>query len=83
MLKDVSHSAYVPPLKKALEIVIYQVKMLLIENRVPQSAFFMGALKHRDIKGTEVSSQVSQHVISAFSLSLSLSMEFETNFVYI
>lgn len=58
VLKDVSHSAYVPPLKKALEIVIYQVKMLLIENRVPQSAFFMGALKHRDIKGTEVSSQI-------------------------
>ncbi|KAK4518683.1 uncharacterized protein ATC70_008905 [Mucor velutinosus] len=58
VLKDVSHSAYVPPLKKALEIVIYQVKMLLIENRVPQSAFFMGALKHRDIKGDEVSSQI-------------------------
>ncbi|KAL7326472.1 hypothetical protein PS15p_208812 [Mucor circinelloides] len=58
VLKDVTQSAYVPPLKKALEIVIYQVKMLLIENRIPQSAFFMGALKHRDIKGIEVSSQI-------------------------
>ncbi|GAN01786.1 Fanconi anemia, complementation group D2 isoform X2 [Mucor ambiguus] len=62
VLKDVSHSAYVPPLKKALEIVIYQVKMLLIENRVPQSAFFMGALKHRDIKGDEVSSQIPKEL---------------------
>lgn len=69
-----------PPLKKALEIVIYQVKMLLTENRIPPSAFFMGnvslqmpylllvlthafffigALKHRDIRGAEISSQVS------------------------
>ncbi|KAL9550499.1 hypothetical protein MBANPS3_004705 [Mucor bainieri] len=62
VLKDVSHSAYVPPLKKALEIVIYEVKMLLIENRVPQSAFFMGALKHRDIRGTEVSSQIPKEL---------------------
>ncbi|KAI8640921.1 Fanconi anaemia protein FancD2 nuclease-domain-containing protein [Parasitella parasitica] len=57
VLKDVSQSAYVPPLKKSLEIVIYQVKLVLIENRIPQSAFFMGALKHRDIHGAEVSSQ--------------------------
>lgn len=68
VLKDVSHSAYVPPLKKALEIVIYQVKMLLIENRVPQSAFFMGALKHRDIKGDEVSSQVRTMSFQLFML---------------
>ncbi|KAI8067238.1 Fanconi anaemia protein FANCD2 [Thamnidium elegans] len=58
VLKEVALSAYVPPLKKALEIVIYQVKMLLTENRIPQSAFFMGALKHRDIRGVEISSQI-------------------------
>ncbi|KAI9366554.1 Fanconi anemia protein FancD2 nuclease-domain-containing protein [Pilaira anomala] len=57
-LKEVTLAAYVPPLKKALEIVIYQVKMLLTENRIPQSAFFMGALKHRDIRGVEISSQI-------------------------
>ncbi|KAI9470627.1 MAG: Fanconi anemia protein FancD2 nuclease-domain-containing protein [Benjaminiella poitrasii] len=58
VLKEVQLSSYVPPLKKALEIVIYQVKMLLIENRIPSSAFFMGALKHRDIHGAEISSQI-------------------------
>lgn len=58
VLKEVQLSSYVPPLKKALEVVIYQVKMLLTENRIPSSAFFMGALKHRDIHGAEVSSQV-------------------------
>ncbi|RCH92843.1 Fanconi anemia group D2 protein, partial [Rhizopus stolonifer] len=57
--KEVQLSSYVPPLKKALEIVIYQVKMLLTENRIPSSAFFMGALKHRDMRGAEISSQVS------------------------
>ncbi|KAI7899702.1 Fanconi anaemia protein FANCD2 [Cokeromyces recurvatus] len=58
VLKEVQLASYVPPLKKALEIVIYQVKMLLTENRIPSSAFFMGALKHRDINGVEISSQV-------------------------
>ncbi|KAI8054182.1 Fanconi anaemia protein FancD2 nuclease-domain-containing protein [Gilbertella persicaria] len=56
--KEVQLSSYVPPLKKALEIVIYQVKMLLTENRIPSSAFFMGALKHRDMRGAEISSQI-------------------------
>lgn len=46
MLKEVSLSSYVPPLKKALEIVIYEVKMLLTENRIPANAFFMGKLIH-------------------------------------
>jgi hypothetical protein len=54
--------------------------MLLTENRIPSSAFFMGkknieivcvgakfsfwigALKHRDIHGTEVSSQVKRKI---------------------
>ncbi|KAI8991036.1 Fanconi anaemia protein FancD2 nuclease-domain-containing protein [Mycotypha africana] len=64
VLKDVTLAAYVPPLKKALEIVIYQVKMLLTENKIPPSAFFMGALKHRDIHGAEVSSQIPREIES-------------------
>ncbi|KAG1473756.1 hypothetical protein G6F56_000766 [Rhizopus delemar] len=58
VLKDVSLSAYVPPLKKSLETVIYQVKILVTRNGAPTSAFFMGALKHRDISGAEISSQI-------------------------
>ncbi|OBZ85627.1 Fanconi anemia group D2 protein [Choanephora cucurbitarum] len=58
VLKEVQLAAYVPTLKKVLEIVIYQVKMLLTENHIPPSAFFMGALKHRDMRGAEVSSQI-------------------------
>lgn len=42
MLKDVSLSAYVPPLKKSLENIIYQVKMLVTRNGIPAPAFFMG-----------------------------------------
>ncbi|KAI9312717.1 Fanconi anaemia protein FANCD2, partial [Dichotomocladium elegans] len=57
--KDVQLASYVPPLKKALEIVIFQVKMLLTENNAPSDAFFLGALKHRDLSGAEVSSQVN------------------------
>lgn len=44
VLREVALSAYVPPLKKALEVVIYQVKMLLTENHISQNAFFMGNL---------------------------------------
>ncbi|CAO3636846.1 unnamed protein product [Mucor hiemalis] len=58
VLKEVTLSAYVPPLKRALEMVIYEVKMLLTENGMPANAFFMGALKHRDIRGAEISSQI-------------------------
>ncbi|KAL4206758.1 Fanconi anemia protein FANCD2, partial [Rhizopus microsporus] len=58
VLKDVSLSAYVPPLKRSLENIIYQVKMLVTRNGIPAPAFFMGALKHRDITGAEISSQV-------------------------
>ncbi|KAI7882271.1 hypothetical protein K492DRAFT_145306 [Lichtheimia hyalospora FSU 10163] len=58
VIKDVQLSSYVPPLKRSLEIVIFQVKMLLTENNAPSDAFFMGALKHRDIRGEEVQSQL-------------------------
>ncbi|OZJ06305.1 hypothetical protein BZG36_00689 [Bifiguratus adelaidae] len=56
--KDVSLTVHVPPLKKALENVIYQVKAMLSDHRLPPEAFFLGALKHRDIKYNEVSSQL-------------------------
>ncbi|KAI8982985.1 Fanconi anaemia protein FANCD2 [Pilobolus umbonatus] len=58
VLKDVTLSGYVPPLKKALETVIFQVKILMTENRLSTKAFYLGALKHRDIRGVEVSSQI-------------------------
>lgn len=32
--------------------------MLVTRNGIPAPAFFMGALKHRDITGAEISSQV-------------------------
>jgi len=57
-IRDIQLSSYVPSLKKALEIVIYQAKALLTDNNAPASAFYLGALKHRDITGAEVSSQL-------------------------
>ncbi|KAG2177141.1 hypothetical protein INT43_007798, partial [Umbelopsis isabellina] len=59
IVRDIQLSSYVPALKKALEIVIYQAKALLTDNNAPANAFYLGALKHRDITGAEVSSQVS------------------------
>ncbi|KAI8384780.1 Fanconi anaemia protein FANCD2 [Radiomyces spectabilis] len=63
-LKDSQLSSYVPMLKKALETVIFQVKMLLTENNAPADAFFLGALKHRDIRGAEISSQLPREETS-------------------
>lgn len=42
MIKDVQLATYVPPLKKALEVVIFQVKMLLMDNHAPPDVFFLG-----------------------------------------
>ncbi|CAO3664414.1 unnamed protein product [Umbelopsis ramanniana] len=58
IIQDIQLSSHVPSLKKALEIVIYQAKALLTDNNAPANAFFLGALKHRDITGAEVSSQI-------------------------
>ncbi|KAG2226033.1 hypothetical protein INT45_002499 [Circinella minor] len=63
VLKDVKLSAYVPKLKQALETVLFQAKMLMSENNAP-SAFTIGALKHRDIRGAEVSSQIPREISS-------------------
>ncbi|CAO3631631.1 unnamed protein product [Cunninghamella blakesleeana] len=62
--KDVQLATYVPPLKKALEVVIFQVKMLLTENNAPTEVFFLGALKHRDLSGATVSSQIPKEYSS-------------------
>eukprot|EP01125_Pyxidicula_operculata_P006895 TRINITY_DN2364_c0_g1_i4.p1 TRINITY_DN2364_c0_g1~~TRINITY_DN2364_c0_g1_i4.p1 ORF type:complete len:899 (-),score=176.81 TRINITY_DN2364_c0_g1_i4:681-3377(-) len=48
----------VPKLKKAVETFMYSVKMLLLSNNC-QQAFWVGNLKHKDIYGTIVSSQVA------------------------
>ncbi|KAI9304749.1 Fanconi anaemia protein FANCD2 [Cunninghamella echinulata] len=62
--KDVQLATYVPPLKKVLEVVIYQVKILLTENNAPTEVFFLGALKHRDLTGATVSSQIPKEFSS-------------------
>ncbi|KAI9025258.1 Fanconi anaemia protein FANCD2 [Phycomyces nitens] len=63
-VKDNNLASYVPALKMVLENVLYQVKILLNENNVPSDAFVLGALKHRDIRGAEVSSQLPRDEIS-------------------
>ncbi|KAL0093289.1 Fanconi anemia protein FANCD2 [Phycomyces blakesleeanus] len=63
-VKDNNLASHVPALKMALENVLYQVKILLNENNVPSDAFVLGALKHRDIRGVEVSSQLPRDDVS-------------------
>ncbi|KAI9475361.1 Fanconi anemia protein FancD2 nuclease-domain-containing protein [Zychaea mexicana] len=67
VMKDIKLSSYVPKLKQAMETVIFQVKILLTENNAPADAFFLGALKHRDIRGAEVSSQMPRDLSSSES----------------
>lgn len=47
-----------------METVIFDVKMLLSQNNAPSDAFFLGALKHRDLRGQEVSSQVKRRQVN-------------------
>jgi Fanconi anemia group D2 protein len=54
VVKDTMLAALVPAVKKSLEIVIFQVKAMLQHNGYPPEAFFMGALKFRDIEGNLV-----------------------------
>ncbi|KAJ1343774.1 hypothetical protein BSLG_001666 [Batrachochytrium salamandrivorans] len=55
--KDNSLAASVPPLRKVLELFLYEVKKLLADNNSLQ-AFSIGNLKHRDISGGLISSQI-------------------------
>ncbi|RUS21064.1 Fanconi anaemia protein FANCD2 [Endogone sp. FLAS-F59071] len=57
-MKDTSLAPHVPLIRKSMETIIFQVKAMLSDNNCPPDAFFLGALKHRDIRGEEVSSQV-------------------------
>ncbi|CAI2178598.1 17603_t:CDS:10 [Funneliformis geosporum] len=58
VVKDTVLAAMVPAVKKSLEIVIYQVKAMLQHNECPPEAFFMGALKFRDLEGNVIDSNM-------------------------
>ncbi|ELR12879.1 Fanconi anemia complementation group D2 family protein [Acanthamoeba castellanii str. Neff] len=47
----------VPPMRRSLELLLYKVKAMLIEND-SLGAFSLGNLKHRDLAGREVPSQL-------------------------
>jgi hypothetical protein len=50
-------SIFIPNLKKTMESVIFRVKEILTKSGC-SGAFWMGNLKHRDLEGHELSSQV-------------------------
>jgi Fanconi anemia group D2 protein len=47
----------VPPIKKTMETLIFEVKLML-ENNDAGAAFWLGNLKHRNLRGEEISSQL-------------------------
>ncbi|KAJ3343344.1 Fanconi anemia group D2 protein [Gonapodya sp. JEL0774] len=55
--RDAKIMAVVPTVKKTLEGLLYQVKIMLSENDKVQG-FWVGNLKHRALDGTEISSQM-------------------------
>ncbi|KAJ3112821.1 Fanconi anemia group D2 protein [Nowakowskiella sp. JEL0407] len=55
--KDNTLMSIVPQTRKALEIFLFEVKKMLGENKA-LSAFWIGSLKHRSLKGEVVSSQI-------------------------
>ena len=55
--KDRSLSRIVPYVKKSLEQLIYKVKGLIDANGCSE-AFSIGTLKHRNMRGEEISSQI-------------------------
>eukprot|EP01135_Chromosphaera_perkinsii_P010387 Nk52_evm59s2118 gene=Nk52_evmTU59s2118 len=57
VIKDGTLTAQVPSLRKALESIIYRVKAMLEHNECLE-AFWLGNLKHRNLKGEEVPSQM-------------------------
>ncbi|KAL1918024.1 uncharacterized protein VTP21DRAFT_3290 [Calcarisporiella thermophila] len=59
VIKDRALASLVPPIRKAMETIIFQVKAMLQENNCPSEAFYLGSLKHRDLITNEViSSQI-------------------------
>ncbi|KAJ3089632.1 Fanconi anemia group D2 protein [Quaeritorhiza haematococci] len=55
--KDTVLVANVPLVRRSLETLLFKVKMMLQENDALK-AFWLGNLKHRDLDGNEVSSQI-------------------------
>jgi Fanconi anemia group D2 protein len=49
----------VPAVKKSLETLIFRVKAMLVENNCVE-AFSLGTLKHRNLAGEEVPSQIAE-----------------------
>lgn len=47
----------VPSIKKTMESLIFEVKLML-ENNDAGAAFWLGNLKHRNLRGEEISSQL-------------------------
>ena len=59
---DVSLSAKVPLLKKSLETLVFTAKAMLAANNCV-GAFELGTLKNKDLKGTEIMTQVEDEDI--------------------
>ncbi|KAJ3028149.1 UNVERIFIED_CONTAM: Fanconi anemia group D2 protein, partial [Siphonaria sp. JEL0065] len=55
--KDTALLSHIPPLRKALEALIFEVKKMLVDNDLGE-AFFMANLKHKNLKGETISSQI-------------------------
>ncbi|KAF9927139.1 Fanconi anemia group D2 protein, partial [Mortierella alpina] len=51
--------AMVPAIKKTMESLIFEVKLML-ENNDASAAFWLGNLKHRNLAGEEISSELPQ-----------------------
>jgi len=56
--KDAALAAKVPMVKKTLERFVFRVKLLSETSGGGDLKFWVGNLKHRDLKGQEISSQV-------------------------
>ncbi|KAJ3330634.1 Fanconi anemia group D2 protein [Blyttiomyces sp. JEL0837] len=55
--RSANRLTYVPPLRKLLESLVFEVKNILEENNCLK-AFYVGNLKHRNLKGDAISSQL-------------------------
>ncbi|KAF9375242.1 Fanconi anemia group D2 protein, partial [Podila verticillata] len=55
--KEQSLMSMVPSIKKTMELLIFQVKLML-ETNDARVAFWVGNLKHRNLAGEEISSQL-------------------------
>ncbi|KAJ1651993.1 hypothetical protein IWQ61_007567 [Dispira simplex] len=56
-VRDTRLTALVPPTRRALEVLLYRVKVMFDRNNC-LDAFLLGSLKHRNLAGDEVSSQL-------------------------